>query len=196
MLPILNRNLLLHRVSFEVMTATHVVILDASRMPGVARSGFQPNVIYAWKIMKWNGDALGLQIDSCAEPLAPYTVLMHAAIDAVKRSGIPSASRVHFLTSNPDVNRLLNQDRSIRRKNRYMQSSRSKKPLSHANKWRELDDALDELNLRVSASGWWSKQIRREFEALQRRTADALRSSRNQPFRPVTLPDPQRRYVS
>src|SRR6266566_9604761 len=112
-------------------------------------SGFQPNVIYAWKIMKWNGDALGLQIDSCAEPLAPYTVLMHAAIDAVKRSDIPSASRVHFLTSNPDVNRLLNQDRSIRRKNRYMQSSRSKKLLSHANKWRELDDALDELYLRV-----------------------------------------------
>src|SRR5438046_3129388 len=116
-LPILNRNLLLHGVSFEAMTATHFVVLAGSRMPGVARSGFQPNVIYAWKIMKWNGDALGLQMDSCAEALAPYTVLMHAAIDAVKRSGIPSASRVHFLTSNPDVNRLLNQDRSIRRKN-------------------------------------------------------------------------------
>ena len=187
MLPILNRNLLLHGVSFEATTATHFVVLAGSRMPGEARSGFQPNVIYGWKIMKWNGDALGLQIDSCAEPLAPYTVLMHAAIDAVKRSDIPSGSRVHFLTSNPDVNRLLNQDRSIRRKNMYTHSSRSKKPLSHANKWRELDDALDELNLRASASGWWSKQSRREFEELRRMTVHAMRSSRDHPFRAINI---------
>src|SRR5438067_7965977 len=107
--------------------------------------------------MKWNGDFQGLQIESCQNPCLDHYMfaLLQGACDAVNRSDIPSGSRVHLLTSNPDVNRLLNQDRSIRRKNRYMQSSRSKKPLSHANKWRELDDALDELNLRASASGWW-----------------------------------------
>src|SRR5947207_3018532 len=100
---------------------------------------------------------------------------------------MPETLRLFQQPANPDVNRLLNQDRSIRRKNMYMQSSRSKKPLSHANKWRELDDALDELNLRASASGWWSKQSRREFEELRRMTVHAMRSSRDQPFRPVTV---------
>ena len=112
---------------------------------------------------------------------------LSATIDALQQSNVPSGSRVHFLTSNPDVNRLLNQHRSIRRKNMYMQSSRSKKLLSHTNKWRELDDALDELNLRVSASGWWSKQSRREFEELRRMTVHAMRSSRDHPFRAINI---------
>ena len=103
--------------------------------------------------------------------------MLHAATEAVAQGGIPEGSHLHFISDLSFLTDLLNEDRAARRATGYLRKSKPRRPLAYADKWRELDAALDKLNLTVSAgrplsdeSRWplgglklWATEIRRNI---------------------------------